>query len=170
MVAQVEAILNSRPLCELPDDPDEFAVLTPGHFLVGSALSTIAEPSLLHLPSSRLSRYQLVRQMIDRFWHLWSTEYMQKLQGINKWHRDKKNLQVGSLGLIVDERFPPMKWPLGKVVKVHLGKDGYCRVVTVKTQSSTFTRPVVKFCPLPVEVIPADTDRDGRKTDGNDYD
>ncbi|XP_011866509.1 PREDICTED: uncharacterized protein LOC105561264, partial [Vollenhovia emeryi] len=45
-LAQVEATLNSRPLCPLTDDPEDLNALTPGHFLMGRAPSTIPEPSL----------------------------------------------------------------------------------------------------------------------------
>lgn len=44
---------------------------------------------------------------------------------------------------------PPSKWPLGRISKLHPGKDGQVRVVTVRTQTSTLKRPIVKLCPLP---------------------
>ncbi|XP_029158737.1 uncharacterized protein LOC114931013, partial [Nylanderia fulva] len=68
LLAQIEACLNSRPLQPLSDDPEDVAALTPGHFLVGSALSAIPEPSLEREPSARLSRWQLLQNMKDHFW------------------------------------------------------------------------------------------------------
>lgn len=47
LLAQVEACLNSRSLQTLSDDPENLATLIPGHFLLGSALTAISEPSLL---------------------------------------------------------------------------------------------------------------------------
>lgn len=55
LLAQIEAALNSRPLCLLSDDVSDLAALTPGHFLTGDALNAIPEPGLSYVPSSRLS-------------------------------------------------------------------------------------------------------------------
>ncbi|XP_046608812.1 uncharacterized protein LOC124299590 [Neodiprion virginianus] len=55
LLMQIEAVLNSRPLSALSEDPDDLVALTPGHVIRGAPLTTIPEPSLLHLPSNRLS-------------------------------------------------------------------------------------------------------------------
>ncbi|XP_046628209.1 uncharacterized protein LOC124309036 [Neodiprion virginianus] len=49
-LTQVEATPNFRPLCAISDDPRDPSALTPGHFLDGSALNTIPEPSLIEVP------------------------------------------------------------------------------------------------------------------------
>ena len=38
LLSQVEAVLNSRPICSLSNNPDNIPVLTPGHFLIGTFL------------------------------------------------------------------------------------------------------------------------------------
>lgn len=76
LLTQIEAVLNSRPLCPLSDDAIDLDALTPGHFLISEPLITIPEPSLLNGSSARLSRPQLIRQYVDRFWVRWSTEYL----------------------------------------------------------------------------------------------
>lgn len=149
LLTQIEATLNSRPLCALSDDPSDLTALTPGHFLVGTALNSIPEPSLQDIAQGRLSRWQLLRQMTESFWSRWSSEYLQNLQTSNKWFTERPNLKVGTLVLVKDERLPPSKWALARVSDVHPGADGLVRVATVKTQNSTLRRPIVKLCVLP---------------------
>ncbi|XP_011883953.1 PREDICTED: uncharacterized protein LOC105571092 [Vollenhovia emeryi] len=151
-LTQIEAVLNSRPLYPLTDDPDDLTVLTPGHFLIGTAPTVIPEPSLETVKMSHLSRWQLIRKMLEGFWSQWSKEYLQRYHSIYKWNRVAPSLKEGALVLIVDERNPPSKWPLGRIIQTHPGPDGHTRVVTVRTQSSTFKRPIVKICPLPIEI------------------
>ena len=68
LLAQVEAALNSRPLCPLSPEPEDCDVLTPGHFLIGQPLRALPEPCHLDVNSSRLSRWQRVQQMFQHFW------------------------------------------------------------------------------------------------------
>lgn len=149
-LTQVEAVLNSRPLCPLSDDPDDLHALTPAHFLVGGPLAIIPEPSLEIIKISHLSRWQLTRQMLESFWSHWSRECLQRYLAVYKWNQETPPLKEGSLVLVIDERYPPSKWPLGRVALSHPGKDGKVRVVTVRTQTSTLKRPIVKLCPLPI--------------------
>lgn len=60
------------------------------------------------------------------------------------------SISLGSLVLIVNELCSPLKWSLGRVVQLHPGTDGICRVVTVRTSTGEYKRPVVKLCPLPM--------------------
>lgn len=149
-LTQVEAVLNSRPLCSLSDDPDDLTALTPAHFLVGTTLTILPEPSLESIKVSHLSRWQLNRQMLESFWSRWSRECLQRYLSIYKWNRKPIPIKLGSLVLVVDERYPPSKWPLGRVCELHPGKDGLVRVVTVRTQVSILKRPIVKLCLLPI--------------------
>lgn len=149
LLTQIEAILNSRPLCPISDDPDDLKPLTPGHFLIGTAPIIIREPSLESSTLSRPSQWQLIRQMVDSFWSRWSKECLQQYHSIYKWNNPTPSLSKGSMVLVIDERYPPTKWPLGRIIDIHPGKDGLTRVVTVRTQVSTLKRPIVKLCPLP---------------------
>ncbi|XP_011251358.2 uncharacterized protein LOC105248313 [Camponotus floridanus] len=150
LLTQVEACLNSRPLQALSDDPEDLAALTPGHFLVGAALTAVPEPSLLDQPASRLSRWQLLQKMQNHFWERWSKEYLHSITHRPKWLRKETSFKVGRLCLLRNELTPPTKWPLARITKIHPGEDGQVRVVTVRTAASEFIRPVVKLVVLPI--------------------
>lgn len=151
LLIQIEAILNSRPLSPLSSDPADLIPLTPAHFLVGRPLVSLPEENLRGKPENRLSRIQRVQQLQQHFWSRWSVEYLSQLQQRCKWKNNQSTLKEGTLVLIKDERAPPMKWLLGRVIAVHPGSDSVRRVATVKTTSGEVTRPVVKLCPLPLQ-------------------
>jgi len=150
LLVQIEGCMNSRPLCPLSTDPMELAVLTPGHFLIGEALSSIPEPGLAHIPVNRLSRWQLSQKFLQQFWKRWNTEYLSGLQQRQKWLQQKENIEINDMVILKDENLPPLKWNMGRIIEIHPGKDGCVRVVTVKTAGGIFKRPIVKVCKLPI--------------------
>lgn len=148
LTCQVEAILNSRPLTALSSDPNDFQVLTPGHFLIGAPLTSLPEPNLVNTPDNRLSHWQLTQAFMQRIWKRWSREYLNTLQQRLKWTESTRNLQEGDLVLLHQDT-PPLVWPLARITKVITGHDNVVRVVELKTQQGTFIRPAVKVFLLP---------------------
>ncbi|XP_070525005.1 uncharacterized protein [Cardiocondyla obscurior] len=148
LLSEVEACLNSRPLAPLSDDPDDVEALTPGHFLIGAALNSVPEARLDCIPEADLTRWRVLQRMRDHFWRRWAAEVLQTMAARPKWLRRAENVRVGTLCLIRGENTPPTRWPLARVVDVHPGADGQVRVVSVRTATSTFKRPVVKIVPL----------------------
>ncbi|KMQ85601.1 hypothetical protein RF55_15741 [Lasius niger] len=61
LLTQIEACLNFTPLSPLTDNPEDLAALTPGHLLIGTALTAVPEPSLQNVPANRLSCWQLLQ-------------------------------------------------------------------------------------------------------------
>ena len=53
---------------------------------------------------------------------------MTLLQERNKWRAQKTNIAAGKMVLLKDENTPPLKWQMGRVTDVILGKDGVARV------------------------------------------
>jgi diadenosine tetraphosphate (Ap4A) HIT family hydrolase len=66
LLTMIEACLNSRP--PVSNDPADFSALTPGHFLIGDALTSPTEPDLVEIPCNRLNRYQLLIKLRQHFW------------------------------------------------------------------------------------------------------
>ncbi|XP_011859305.1 PREDICTED: uncharacterized protein LOC105556805 [Vollenhovia emeryi] len=152
VLAQIEACLNSRPLQALSDDPEDVNALTPGYFLIGAPLNAVPEPSLVEHAPSRLSRWQLLQQMRDHFWHRWSHEYLHTIATRAKWWRSDIAPGIGDLCIIKGENSPPGKWPLARITEIHPGGDGEVRVVTARTTTTSLKRPVTKIVLLPSSV------------------
>ncbi|XP_055527372.1 uncharacterized protein LOC129719987 [Wyeomyia smithii] len=149
LLTQVEACLNSRPLTPISDDPTDLEPLTPAHFLTGGSLQAIPEPDYSAVPLNRLNQYQLVQRQLQDFWKRWKSEYLVQLQSRTKnWERPVK-VEIGRLVVVMDANQPPMRWKLGRISQLHPGTDEVVRVVTVKTATGSFTRPVEKLCFLP---------------------
>ncbi|XP_029162096.1 uncharacterized protein LOC114933664 [Nylanderia fulva] len=167
VLCKVEACLNSRPLCPLTDSIDDFEVLTPGHFLIGSAITINPEPSVLQINENRLSRWQLLRQITERFWKHWHADYINTLQQRTKWRKAKSLIHIGSMVLIQNPLLPPCKWELGRVIHCQPGSDGLIRVVSVKTANSEYKRPITKLCVLPIDVDSDDSIEDQPRVSSN---
>ncbi|XP_043491545.1 uncharacterized protein LOC122517187 [Polistes fuscatus] len=148
-VLEIEAILNSRPITPLSNDPNDLRALTPGHFLIGESLKSLPEDDYGDIPSGRLSQWQHVQQMKQHFWNRWNKEYLNEQTVRKKWHRGTTDdISPGTLVILREDNSPPFKWPLGRVTEVHKGSDGIARVVTVKTANGLLKRGIKSLSPL----------------------
>lgn len=149
VLAQVEAILNSRPLAptDSPDD-DGISVLTPGHFLIGKPLASLPDPEASYRTVSLLKRWHLCQNLVRHFWERWSKEYLCILNKYHKWRFPVRNVAVGDVVILQEQGMVPTKWPLGRVKEVYPGRDGLVRVVSVKTPQGIYRRPVAKVAVL----------------------
>ncbi|XP_072392194.1 uncharacterized protein [Diabrotica undecimpunctata] len=91
LLIQIEAVLNSRPLCPVSNDPNDFSVLTPGHFLTLEPLKIIPDRDYSDVNLNRLSRWQLLQRLHADFWQRWSREYLHTLHQRSKWHKNEDN-------------------------------------------------------------------------------
>jgi hypothetical protein len=151
LFAQVEAILNSRPLCPLFSSPNDLLSLSPGHFLIGRPLTALPSPDLKEIKESSLRRYARLEKLHQHFWNRWQKEYIGELQHRSKWRSNKGRLMIGDLVLIHEDNVPPLCWRLGRVSKLFPGSDGIARVANLHTIRGTVRRPLVRLCPLPTE-------------------
>lgn len=151
LLSQIEANLNSRPLCPMSNDPDDLRILTPGHFLIGAALVAPPDESDSLDNINDLTRWQLVQRKNREFWHQWRQEYLTRMQQRPKWLRKRENLEVGDMVMINEPNTPPTRWVIGRIKDVHPGSDGMVRVATIRTPDGICKRPVVKLCLLPTQ-------------------
>ncbi|KAJ0169306.1 hypothetical protein K1T71_015190 [Dendrolimus kikuchii] len=145
VLAQLEACLNSRPLCALSEDIDDLNILTPAHFLIGRCGTNIIETE-----KDAQTRWHLSAKLVQDIWKKWKSEYLTQLSIRSKWRATEQNIKIGDLVTIQEDNLPPGKWMLGRVTKTHPGQDGLIRVVTLKTKGGFIKRPVVKLSILPI--------------------
>ncbi|XP_045534341.1 uncharacterized protein LOC123721079 [Papilio machaon] len=94
VLCQVEACLNSRPLCPIDDnDPDNLTPLTPGHFLIGEAPIVVPSPDLKDVKISPLARWQHTQKLVQDIWRRWQNEYLSRLQQRPKMAEARERIQ-----------------------------------------------------------------------------
>ncbi|KAH9645887.1 hypothetical protein HF086_010086 [Spodoptera exigua] len=81
------------------------------------------------------------------FWKRWAKEYVAELQTRTKWKTRHQSIAINQLALIKDENLPPLKWNLGRVIRIHPGADGIARVADLMTSSGIIRRAFSKICP-----------------------
>lgn len=151
VLTQIECLLNSRPLCSLSNDPNDPVALTPAHFLCVSPLPSLPVSNVTLTQVNHVDRYKLCDALVQHYWKRWHLEYLSTLQSRQKWNTNLNPAKIGMVVVIINENVPVLQWPLAIIEKLFPGKDGIIRVAEVRTKNGSYTRPVVKLCPLPTQ-------------------
>ncbi|XP_058797376.1 uncharacterized protein LOC131667740 [Phymastichus coffea] len=151
LLIEIEAILNSRPLCALSADPNDPLAITPAHLLIGRPFNVLPEESLISVPSNRLSTTNFMTQARQTFWMKWHREYLHEIQLQQKWHTSNSEIKPGLVVLMMDDLTHCARWPLGVILEVFPGSDGIARVASVKTTSGVYKRNITRLCILPTK-------------------
>ncbi|XP_036329713.1 uncharacterized protein LOC118741847 [Rhagoletis pomonella] len=150
IICQIEGCFNSRPLCtKFEGDIDP---LTPAHFLIMRPMTSLPDKNLINLKENAVNRWQYLQKLTQHFWKRWSIEYVTQLQQRPKWSQRLRNLEINDVVIIKDDNLPPTQWSIGKISEVHPGSDGLVRVASVDTFKGTLKRPIVKLCPLFIDI------------------
>ncbi|KAF8768308.1 hypothetical protein HNY73_021143 [Argiope bruennichi] len=140
--------MNSRPLVAASDDPDDFSVITPGHFLIGSELLKIPEPDLTDQKISIQNRLKLISQISQSFWRSWSKDYLTQLQVENSLCKFRGQ----RFGVDKRRQSTSDKVENGKSLETFEGTDNYIRAVNLKTANGGLKRPIHKLVKLPIDI------------------
>jgi len=107
LLVEIEACLNSRPLCVLPNDPHT-SYLSPGHFLIGEPLTQLPTTDYSNIKMSRTSRWRMSQQQLQNYWKRWSTDYLHELQHRQCWHRSSPNIQPRDPVILREDNTAPL--------------------------------------------------------------
>ena len=143
----VEQCLNARPITPVSPEATDIDALTPNHFLLGTASSTL--PSHFRPEIDHRKRYVRAQAYSDAIWNRWLKEYVPHLNCRSKWFQSSdRHLKTGDLVWLVEPTAPRGHYPLGRVVKLNYGTDAIARSAEVKTSTGNLVRPVVKLAPV----------------------
>jgi hypothetical protein len=147
LLFEIEACLNSRPLCALSNEPHSSTYLSPGHFLIGDPLVQLPTANLTDVKSKRLSRWQFYQQQLQIFWKRWSAYYFNELQQRQCWQKPTPNLRPGEVVHLKDDNTTPLQWPTAVITDVRPGSEGNIRVVTIKISGDNSNVQLQNFAP-----------------------
>lgn len=153
VLCQIGAILNSRPLGVVRDDPGDLVMLTPAHFLNGRPMVQLFGAYSDEKIESRTlgERYRAVQRIAQQFWKVWRADYLNELQQRPKWQLAVKNISIGDLVLLKDDNAMPAVWKRGRVTQVYPDGCGRVRNVLVDTSGREMRRAIQSLVVLPVE-------------------
>ncbi|XP_067653257.1 uncharacterized protein [Haliotis asinina] len=143
--AEVECLVNSRPLTRMSSDPNDLQPITPNNFVLGRASTEIPQGPFQEMTNLQ-KRFKFVQCLVQQVWKRFLREYVPTLMKRVKWQTKGRQLQVGDMVLLVDVNSPRGKWDLARILEVFPGKDGIVRNVKVKTSSGVYQRSVQKCC------------------------
>lgn len=128
---EIENIINSIPLTYIPLEDHDDEVLTPNHFLKGSAIGS-KTPGIFGPQNLCRDDWKAVQQMTNQFWQQFVVEYIPTLTRRTKWFNSVKNLEVGDLVIDCDEDSNRNEWRKAIVERVAIGKGNQVRRAKVR--------------------------------------
>ena len=74
--AEVEWLVNSRPLTEVSSDVDDLAALTPNHFIIGRGTLKLPPGVFVEREISSHKRWHQAQVVATHIWNRWLREYL----------------------------------------------------------------------------------------------
>ncbi|XP_071648478.1 uncharacterized protein [Temnothorax longispinosus] len=150
ILCDCEAIINSRPLTYIAENPHQLIPLSPALFLQDIRGSGVPDIDIV-ASTEKLNRRMRYRQELrDQLRSRFRIKYLGQLSRRN--HKQRPNFQtnvkVGDIVFIGSDQQKRLDWPLGKIIQVFPGQDGKVRVVKLKTATGELVRPVQRLYPL----------------------
>lgn len=170
ILCDCEAIINSRPLGYLANDPTQPASLTPSMFLQEIPQNEVPNLDKLNVNLSKRMRYRqsLSDDLRKRFRSEYLVQLSRKIKGSSTIIKEEDIVLLGHGNL------KRLDWPLARVVKVFPGKDGVTRMVKIKTTTGELVRPVQRLYPLEtfpdsIAILEQDVDVAGQTQEDDEF-
>ena len=132
---EIEGQLNDRPLIEASEETPE--VLTPSLLCLGRKI----KPRVDHFDETQYEeisdlrvRWKLKKKLLENFRRSWIEEYLVQLQNRHKWFTKRPNIKENDLVLVEKEHIKRSDWPIARVDKLLMGRDGVVRSARIVTK------------------------------------
>jgi len=146
LLAEVEAVVNSRPLTYHEVDHDSIEPLSPSQILTLKSKVIMPPPGKFVKEDMYCrKRWRRIQFLANEFWSRWKKEYLSTLTARKKWQKPQQNMKKGDIVLLKDENLPRCQWPYAIIVNTYPSEDLLIRKVQVKTATSTYDRPIHKL-------------------------
>lgn len=153
LMAEVSAIINSRPITAVSTDPDDPVVLSPA-MLLTHRNTNIQQQDFSDMDTKDMYREQWKRVQVltEQFWIRWKRDYLNTLQKRHKWTETVTDVKVGDIVLLKDKDSPRLVWPLGRITSVIPSADGRIRkafvLLTKDNKTCEYERPITDLIML----------------------
>ena len=120
LMAEVEAVMNSRPLTvELLSDGNSLNPISPSNLLTMKSKVVMPPPGEFGRADICCCKcWRSVQHISDEFWKQWRKEFLVTLQP-QKWSTDRRNFQTGDIVLLKDEFQGRNHWPMAQIIKTY---------------------------------------------------
>ena len=146
MMAEVEGIINSRPLVPIIIDPQADEPFTPNHLLLLRGHPNLSPGLFDKRDSYGKRRWAQMQYLACHFWSRWLKKFLPNLTLRQKWFQVYPNFQEDDVVLLVDDMQFRSKWLQGRVIRTFPDKNGRVRSVLIKTKHGMLKRPITKLC------------------------
>ena len=138
LFAEAANVTNERPIGIKPNSQTDTEYMSPNSLLLGRNSSRINSGPFQNRDvydeklSSMKTRFLLVQWICNQFWKVWTKLYFPTLLWQQKWHHQKRNLQVGDVCVLQDPNAYRGEWRLCTVTEAYPDKNGVVRNVEIK--------------------------------------
>ena len=144
LFCEIEYILNSRPLVELSDEPNDFQAITPNHFVCKS-FNNPCPGDFDDKVVNYKKQWKSLQLLSNMFWKIFIKAYVPFLNKRQKWFKNSRNFKPNDLVLVVNDSLPRSFWQMGRILSVFKGADNAVRSAEVRLPNTTLKRPTSKF-------------------------
>ena len=148
VLTEVEAMVNSRPLCPVYDDPNDLTYLTPASFLIGRSTINLPVRPLKHTEVHPTATRKELNNMLmnqeknlEKIWKMWREEFL-RIQGVCPAIKEDIPLKEEELVMVASNKSPRCTWKVGRVLELVEGRDKRIRSVIVMVDGKPMRRPV----------------------------